>query len=429
MQDLTNDLFAFLKERGYTHPPYLYGNTFAGKVPYSGPFFDDAEIKAALDALLFGKWSVAGENVFRFEREFAAASGHKHGLMVNSGSSANLVLIAALKERYSWVDGDEIIVSVVGFPTTVSVIAQAGLRPVFVDIELDSLNIDVNLIEAAITPRTKAIFLSPVLGNPPDVDKVLDIAKRRNLVPVLDGCDSFGTKWRGQELSTYFVAASCSFYPSHHLCTLGGGMVTSTDEELVDIARSFAAWGRACYCQGAANLLPNGVCGCRFSNWLKSQPDLIVDHKYVYDHMGYNVLPLDLQGAIGREQLKKAPLIHSKRREHKELIAQWIAAIPGLRGVKTELHAEISWFGTPVVASNQKLKEELVKHLEFNGIQTRSYFAGNLLLHPGYEHLGDWRAYPNANEVLRRVFFIGCWPGYTEDHLNHIKSTLASFVS
>ncbi len=184
--------------------------------------------------------------------------------MVNSGSSANLILISALKRRFNWEDGDEIIVSPVGFATTISVLYQCRLKPVFVDIEWDTLNFDVNQIESKITSKTKGIFVSPVLGNPPDMDKLVDICLIYNLILIGDNCDSLGSKWNEKYLNEYYYAYSNSFYPAHHISTGEGGMVCTNDPELKKLFVSLSWWGRDCYCVGSANLLPCGTCGCRW---------------------------------------------------------------------------------------------------------------------------------------------------------------------
>ena len=187
--------------------------------------------------------------------------------MVNSGSSANLIMMASLKKYYGWEDGDEVIVSPVGFPTTIAPIVQNGLTPVFVDIETDTLNFDLIEVEKKITPKTVAVILSPVLGNPPDMDMLVQICKLNGVKLVLDNCDSLGSKWNGKYLNEYACAASCSFYPAHHISTAEGGMV-SGPKDLISLARSFAWWGRDCYCVGPANLLACGTCGKRFDKWL-----------------------------------------------------------------------------------------------------------------------------------------------------------------
>lgn len=347
--------------------------------------------------------------------------------MVNSGSSANLVMLAALKQYFGWKDGDEIIVSVVGFPTTINPIIQNGLKPKFVDITWDDLNWDLDQVRAAIGPRTVGVFSSPVLGNSYDMDKLLDICITHDLELIADNCDSLGSKWRGQYLTKYATAASCSFYPAHHITTLEGGMVSSNIQEVVKIARQFAWWGRDCYCVGSCNLLSNGTCGKRFDTWLDGYDD-VVDHRYVFSQIGYNLKPLDLQGAIGQVQLKKFDVIHALRRFHYQYIKECFHGYPDEVSIVGEHPlAETSWFGVPIICSNAKIKRLLQQHLEDHGIQTRNYFAGNILMHPAYRHLGDAKDYPNALNVLARVFFLGTSPNYSSKDLFHIQDTIHDF--
>lgn len=804
------------KEHSVLRYVYNNGSKFVpgvSPVYYSGPYFqnDNEEIIQGIKTLLTGAWIASGEEVRKFEIEFARKINMKHALMLNSGSSANLVMIAATKKHLSWNDGDEIITSVVGFPTTVAPIAQNNLVPVFIDIEMDSLNFNLDLIEEKITEKTKAIFLSPVLGNPPNMERIVDICSRHNLILLLDDCDSLGSKWNGMYLNEYAYASSNSFFVSHHLTSLEGGMVVSNDKELIRIARSFAWWGRSClennapiftkngvveikdvsvgdevlthtgqykkvtelirnryvgkmvniktnetfrlkstanhpflvlrdgneqwisadqimltdkllrpiikenthnsnfkleydtfagqhrseeyifdedlmrllgyyaaegslvsswtskgkfkkgyryprmrvdfafnkneieyikdveylmkkyfnvsmqsrilknqngislsfntlrgyeffkqiipgksyekklpgyflemdkklliefvkgfwrgdgsdngcnysisttspslyeqivlilnknnintsvivrtpeqhtqaivngriiisrrntytitinkfnsvifenltgeqnltnhktihvhkvnkiskftnnhawidisdityeevddidvynfeveddhsyvafgvavhncHCVGAANLLPNGACGNRFDKHLENY-DGIIDHKYVFETMGYNLKPLDFQGSIGLVQLKKFDEIHEKRISNKERIEKCILENLDVH-VPTNLpEAETSWFGVPFVCKSREQKESLVAYFEEKKIQTRHYFAGNLLLHPGYKHLGNWQDYPEANKVLSHVFFIGCTPQYTEEILQYIEKVIREY--
>lgn len=410
-------------------PKFAYGTKeFNNKVLYSGPSFDKKELSNAIEALLFGKWGASGENVYKFERKFSELIKQKFSVMVNSGSSANLMLIAALKKYFNWQDNDEIIISVVGFPTTLSPIIINNLKPVFIDIELDTLNFDVEKIEEKITPRTKAIFISPVLGNPPDMDKLTELKNKYNIELLLDGCDSLGSKWDGKDLAEYTLAATCSFYSSHHISTLQGGMVSSNDEGLMKTVRSISTWGKECWCYGSANMLKNGSCGNRFDTWLTEQPDVIVDHKYVYGNIGYNTSPIDMQGAIGLAQLEKFPEFETKRRIYKSIIEDsFHFAIDGLQRVATHDKADPSWFGVPLICDTMDFKFKLMQYLEDNNIQTRNYFAGNILLHPAYKHLDNWELYPNANEVLKRIFFVGCSPNYTEETLLYIANVVNKF--
>lgn len=417
------------KEHSVLRYVYNNGSKFVpgvSPVYYSGPYFDNEEIIQATKTLLTGSWLSSGEEVRKFEIAFSRKINQKNGLMVNSGSSANLILITAVKKHLNWNDGDEIITSVVGFPTTVAPIAQNNLVPVFIDIEMNSLNFDLDLIEHKITPKTKAIFLSPVLGNPPDMDRLVDICTKNNLTLLIDDCDSLGSKWNDVYLNEYAYASSFSFYPSHHLCTGQGGMVTSNDLGLMKIARSLALWSRECFCYGAGNLLPNGACGNRFDKHLENY-DGIIDHKYVFSTMGYNLQPLDLQGSMGLVQLKKFDEIHIKRRISKEKISGYFENNLDVHIPKELSNAETSWFGTPVVCKTKEYKERLVAYLEEKKIQTRHYFAGNLLLHPGYKHLGNWKEYPEANKVLSHVFFVGASPQYNSDVFDYFEKVIKEF--
>lgn len=399
----------------------------ATPVYYSGPYWEEDEVVEAIKSLLIGNWLSSGEKVKTFENVFAHKINQRYAVMVNSGSSANLVMIAALKKFFNWKNDDEIIVSVVGFPTTLAPIIQNGLKPSFVDIEMRSLNFDLERIQEKITPRTKAIFASPVLGNPFDFDKLIEICKNNNIQLILDNCDSLGSKWRGKYLNEYSIASSNSFYPSHHISTGEGGMVVSNEKEIIRLARSFAWWGRDCFCVGAGNLIPNGSCGNRFDKWLDGY-DGIIDHKYVFTNVGYNLKPLDLQGAIGLVQMNKFDEIHRQRKISKKVIGSLLEKyIPGVR-VPTEIeNSETSWFGTPIICESRSLKDKLVDYLENKKIQTRNYFAGNILLHPGYKHLGDFKDYPEANQVLERVFFIGASPHYNQEIFDYIELCLKEF--
>ena len=232
---------------------YASFNKDKDTVLYSGPYWDHREIEAMLTSILEGDWIVSGSKVEKFQAEFSKQFNVKHSHMVNSGSSANLVMFTALKKHFNWQDGDELIVSPVGFPTTIAPIIQNNLKPKFIDIEFETLNFDVNLVEGAITSKTRAIVVSPVLGNPPNMDVLKDICEKHNLVLVGDNCDSLGTTYRGKHLAELYFCSSCSFYPAHHISTGEGGMVSSNSKEYIDIVRSVSWWGRDCYCVGSNN--------------------------------------------------------------------------------------------------------------------------------------------------------------------------------
>ena len=322
-KEIDGNIFPFIANKDWVEGKPVY---------YSGPYWDDLEARELIYSILKGKWLSSGEKVNKFENEFSNKFNFKHSVMVNSGSSANLVMFASLKKYFGWQDGDEIIVCACGFATTVAPIVQCGLKPIFVDIDWEDLNWNLDEVANKITKKTRAVISSPVLGNPYDIDKIVDICESNNIHLIADNCDSLGSKWKGEYLTKHAIAASCSFYPAHHICTIEGGMVSSNEKAIIDLARSFAWWGRACYCVGQQNLLSNGVCGKRFDTWLESYDD-IVDHKYVFSNMGYNLKPLDLQGSVGSVQLLKFDKIHSIRRTNKQRIQGIIEKISGTRVV------------------------------------------------------------------------------------------------
>ena len=395
---------------------------------YSGPYWDEKEVIAGVTAFLTGKWLVSGEQVAKFQWAFGHKFNVKHCHMVNSGSSANLTMVAALKKHLGWKDGDQVIVSPVGFPTTIAPLVQNGLTPVFVDIEMKTLNFDLDQVEKWINEKTVAIFVSPVLGNPPHMDRIKDMCERHGIRLIGDNCDSLGTKWDGKLLTDYYYAWTTSFYPAHHISTGEGGMVCSNDENLINTARSISWWGRDCRCVGAANLLACGTCGNRFDKWLEGYNG-IIDHKYLFTNMGYNLKPLDMQGAIGIEQLKKIDEIDVKRRLNFQRIKSlFYRYVPGVRVASNLDLADPSWFGVPLITDTPELKEKLQAFCEANKIQTRNYFAGNILLHPGYKHLDDAAKYPNANKALSNVFFVGCPPHYGEEVFAYYESVMQKWV-
>lgn len=401
-------------------------------VYYSGPYWDHRELGAAVNTLLTGKWITSGIEVAKFQSKFAKKFGVKWSHMVNSGSSANLIMFTTLKKHLKWNDRDAVIVSPVGFPTTIAPIVQNNLKPIFVDIEFDTLNFDLNLVEKAIkeNPNVRAVVVSPVLGNPPDMELLKEICDEHGIIMIGDNCDSLGSLWNGKSITDFYYAWTASFYPAHHISTGEGGMVSSNDGDFISLARSISWWGRDCYCVGANNLLPNGTCGKRFNNWLPEY-DGIVDHKYVFNSMGYNLKPLEMQGSMGLVQLEKYDEMEMKRRDAKLIVqavlSRYIDDIKIVMPVN-EL-SNPSWFGTPIICKDQAQKEKLVKFFETNKVQTRNYFAGNILLHEGYKHLGDHWEYPNANKALSHVFFLGASPCWTQDVFNYIQEVCQKWTN
>jgi len=259
------------------------------------------------------------------------------------------------------------------------------------------------------------------------MDKLNDICKKYNLELILDNCDSLGSKWKDKYLNEYAIANSNSFYAAHHICTGEGGMVVSDNSDFIKTARSMSTWGRICNCVGVNNLLQNGICQNRFSKWLKNY-DGIVDHKYVFSNVGYNLKPLELQGSIGLAQMEKFDEIHEKRKNSKKIISELFDKyIKNIKTINSLPDAEVSWFGTPIICDNKDIKNKLVDYLEKNKIQTRNYFAGNILLHEAYENLGNFKDYPEANKVLDQVFFIGASPHYDDNVFNYIEKMLKEY--
>lgn len=414
--------------RGLDSERFVPGKT---PVQYSGPTWTNEEVVEAIYAILRGKWLSSGENVGRFERAFSKRLGRAHSVMCNSGSSANLLMMTALKSKRTYGFEDiEVITPVVCFPTTVAPIMQCGFTPRFVDIDPATLNIDLDLMEKAITDKTKVVIFAHVLGNPPNLDRVLNICGERNLVLLEDNCDALGSTWRGKPLGSFGLMASHSFYPAHHITTGEGGMVSMDDEVLSKVVRSISAWGRDCYCIGAANLSLTGTCGTRFDQWLAPGYSGILDHKYVYKEIGFNLKPLDLQGAIGLVQLKKLDSIKVARKNVYEAFYSICRNYSELiRVIVPSEHADVSWFGFAITVTTQKFsREDIVEYLGSRLIQTRNYFSGNILFHPPYAHLGNPHDYPHACKVMENTFFIGVHPMMTDKMIEYVQESLDAFL-
>jgi CDP-6-deoxy-D-xylo-4-hexulose-3-dehydrase len=428
VQELVAGSLPISSMRGLDNENFVPGET---QIQYSGPTWTNEEIEAAIYTILRGKWLSSGENVAKFEHAISKELGRKHSIMCNSGSSANLLMLASLKSTHTYGYKDiEIITPVVCFPTTVAPMLQCGFTPRFVDIEPSTLNLDLDLFERAITDKTKAVMFSHVLGNPPDMDRVVKICKDHNLLLLEDNCDALGSTWRGKPLGSFGLMSSHSFYPSHHITTGEGGLVSMDDDVLARVVRSIAWWGRDCYCIGSANLLLAGTCGKRFDKWLAPNYEGILDHKYIYEEIGYNLKPLDLQGAIGLVQLKKLDFIKSSRKRIYAAFQEVCTKYPSLiRTSVADERADVSWFGFPITLTTKKFaRENFVNYLESKKIQTRNYFSGNILFHRPYAHLGNPHDYPQACKVMEDTFFIGVHPMMTAPMIEYVQQTLDDFL-
>jgi len=357
-------------------------------VPVSGKVFDAEELELLVDAAL-DFWLTAGRYAAQFESEFARFVGVRSASLVNSGSSANLIALSALTSpklgERRLRPGDEVITVAAGFPTTLNPILQCGLAPVFVDVEIPTYNIDVAQLEAALSPRTRAVMLAHTLGNPFDVAAVMELVRARDLWLIEDCCDAVGSSYAGRSVGTFGHIATASFYPAHHITMGEGGCVLTDTPMLKTLVESFRDWGRDCWCDPGAD----NTCGKRF-NWALGSLPPGYDHKYTYSHIGYNLKATDLQAAVGVAQLKKLPAFIEARKRN------FVRLRDGLKGLQdffvlpeATANSDPSWFGFPLLVRDDApfTRGELVSFLENRKIATRPLFGGNLVRQPAYEHV------------------------------------------
>lgn len=431
------DILSLVKE--YAEQKLQKKEWVAGEdlVQYAGPYFSSDEYVAAVKSILSG-WLVMGNEGQRFESRFPKRFGKRLGIMVNSGSSANLLMMLALtsKRGMNLPKGTKVITPIAGFPTTINPILQLGFQPVFVDIELESLNLDLDQVEQACidSPDAKVITFAHVLGNPPDMNRLMDIVERYNLVLLEDCCDALGSSYDGKPLGSFGKMASCSFYPAHHITTGEGGFVACNDPDTASILRAFRDWGRGCYCVGKQNQLECGMCGTRFNNWLPALPDDIFDHKYVYEEIGYNLKPTELQAAIGFVQMQKLEEIGQLRRFNHASIVDLFRPFEHFFHLPSATpNSDPDWFAVAITVRDGApfTRAEFCQYLESHKIQTRPYFAGNIMLQPAYEGIMDTQEvisnYPVARKVTTDTFFLGCSPVITEEQIVYIGQIVTKF--
>tara|TARA_B110000503_G_scaffold141124_1_gene233749 strand:- start:389 stop:1699 length:1311 start_codon:yes stop_codon:yes gene_type:complete len=413
----------------------------AGKdlVQYAGPYIDEEEYKAVVRTMLEG-WLVLGKEGGLFERRFPKKLGKYLGVLTNSGSSANLLMMLALtsKRGLNLPKGTKVITPIAGFPATLSPAIQVGFEPIFVDIELETLNLDLDGVERACQehPDAKIITFAHVLGNPPNMDRLMEIIEKYDLILLEDCCDGLGTTYDGKLLGSFGKMASCSFYPAHHITMGEGGFVACNDRETERILRSFRDWGRGCYCVGKANALRDGSCGCRFNNWMPSLPDEVFDHKYIYEEIGYNLKPTELQAAMGNAQLGKLEEIGVlRRRNHAAVVDIFKQYEDKFILPKAQDKSDPDWFAVALTVRDGAgfTRTEFCEYLEDNLIQTRPYFAGNIMLQPAYSHLIDAEKvindFPIARKVTTDTFFLGCSPVITLEQIAYIKTIVDKFFT
>ncbi|HBL52315.1 MAG: lipopolysaccharide biosynthesis protein RfbH [Candidatus Blackburnbacteria bacterium RIFCSPHIGHO2_02_FULL_39_13] len=397
----------------------------AGKtpVPVSGRVFDFDDVSSLADATL-DFWLTTGRFAAQFEQDFAKLLKAKYAILCNSGSSANLLAVSCLTSqklgKQQLKEGDEIITLAAGFPTTVNPIIQNRLVPVFVDIDIPSYNIKVDLIEKAIGARTRAIMIAHTLGNPFDVDKVLAIAKKNNLWLIEDNCDALGSTYKDRLTGTFGDLSTVSFYPAHHITMGEGGCVVTNQPKLKILVESFRDWGRSCWC----NPGKDNTCGKRFEWELGTLP-CGYDHKYTYDHVGYNLKLTDLQAAVGVAQLKKLPNFIKIRKEN------WQYLRKGLENLQEYFilpeptpKSDPSWFGFAITVRPDApfTRNQLIQYLDSRKIGTRLLFGGNLTRQPAYQGL-KYRVtgnLTNTDFIANQTFWIGVYPGLGHKHLNYV---------
>jgi len=409
--------------------PFVPGQT---SVPPSGKVIGAPEIRNLVEASLDG-WLTTGRFNAEFERRLAKFVGVRHALTVNSGSSANLVAFATLTSprlaERAIRPGDEVIAVAAGFPTTVNPILQHGAVPVFVDVTLPTYNIDVSRIEAAVTPRTRAIMIAHTLGNPFDLDAVQAIAKRHGLWLIEDCCDALGSTYQGRKVGTFGDLATLSFYPAHHITMGEGGAVLTNEPRLKRIAESFRDWGRDCFCDPGKD----NTCGKRYGWKLGGLPEGY-DHKYIYSHVGYNLKITDMQAACALAQMDRLEGFIAARKENFRLLKEL------LRGLEHALilpeatsGSDPSWFGFPITLTEAcpVRRIDLLRALDVERIGTRLLFAGNLVRQPSMEGVRHRVSgtLENTDRVMDRTFWIGVYPGLSREALAFVADRIRSLVS
>lgn len=416
-------------EAEHSQQPFTAGET---EVPVSGRVYDAAEMVNLVDSSL-EFWLTTGRYAGQFEREFAQWMGMRHAILCNSGSSANLLALSALTSPKladrQLQPGDEVITVAAGFPTTINPIVQNQLTPVFLDIELGTYNVDVDLLDAAVSPRTKAIMIAHTLGNPFNLTAVLEVANKHNLWLIEDNCDAVGSLYNGRLTGSFGHLSTVSFYPAHHITMGEGGCVLTGRGQLKKLVESFRDWGRDCWCSpGVAN-----TCGKRFQWQLGDLPEGY-DHKYIYSHIGYNLKMTDMQAAVGVAQLEKLPSFVATRKRN------WQLLYDGLKQYEeffilpqSTLNSDPSWFGFLLtVRPNAPFsRNELIQFLEANHVATRLLFSGNIIRQPAYQNV-DYRvvgSLANTDTVMNHTFWIGVYPRLTPEMINYVLSVFADFLA
>lgn len=410
-------------------------------VNYSAAVFDHDEVIGMVDSILDG-WFGLSKKGHRFEREFSKTIGTDHAVFTNSGSTANLLSIATffsqqIPDDLKMKAGDEIITPALTFPTTLNPIIQYGLVPVFLDIELGNYNMKIEDLEAAITERTKGLMIPHTLGNPNEMDRIMDIAEDYDLRVIEDSCDALGSQYQGKHLGTFGDFGTFSFYPAHHITTGEGGMVVTSDRRLSDIVQSLRDWGRECVmpsCQPT-------VCGDRSCPRAEKRRDPIpwelpedYDKRYTFINIGYNLKPLELQGAMGLEQLKRLPVFIQKRKDNFKKMYSAFEEFSDIFILPKQLEgSDPSWFAFPLTLREnaQFNRKQIIEWYVKKRIEAKVLFSGNITKHPAYRDVNyiAYDALENSTYCMNNSFFLGVYPGLDDEMLEYVISVTKKFIS
>ena len=399
-------------------------------VPVSGKVIGAEEFVSMVDACLDG-WLTTGRFNDALEKRLAEFIGCNHVRTVNSGSSANLVAFAALTSpllgEKALKAGDEVITVAAGFPTTVNPMLLYGMQPVFVDVQLGTYNIDASQLDAAISPKTRAIMLAHTLGNPFNLDAVMALARKHDLWVIEDCCDALGSIYRGQHVGTFGHIGTLSFYPAHHITMGEGGAVFTSDDTLLRAIESIRDWGRDCWCKPGRD----NTCGRRFCWKLGDLPEGY-DHKYVYSHLGYNLKISDMQAACGLAQMDRLPGFVERRQQNFRLLLEQLSPLEEFLILPSATSNSVpSWFGMPLTLKESAgvNRVELLRYLDQNHIGTRLLFAGNITRQPYFakQHFRQINELPNTDRVMRDTFWVGIYPGLTEAQLTFTSRKIGEF--
>lgn len=406
------------------------------RIPYASRVYNENEMVSLVDASL-DFWLTQGRYAELFEQKFADFLGVKYALLVNSGSSANLLAFMALTSHLLGERkinrGDEVITVAAGFPTTIAPIIQYGAVPVFVDIDLQTFNIDVCLLEKALSKKTKAIFLAHTLGNPFDLEKVKQFCDKHDLWLIEDNCDALGSLYDGQLTGTFGDIGTSSFYPPHHMTMGEGGAVYTNNNLLKKVLLSMRDWGRDCWCVSGED----NSCSNRFSHEWKNLP-FGYDHKYVYSHFGYNLKVTDMQAAIGCVQLDKLNSFCDARRRNFALFKNALKKYEDVFLLPEATDkGEPSWFGFMLTLRDYVSfkRNDLSMFLEKRNIQTRNLFGGNMVRQPVFEHLSEGIDYrvigelTNTDKVMNDSLWFGVYPGMTVEKIEYIIESIGEFLN